>query len=130
MATLTSDGDHLVLKLGPLEKLAALHGDVRVPLEQVRAIRKVDPWRSLRGLRAPGTGIPYVLAYGTFRSRKGKDFAAVKGRGAAVLVELECRKPFKRLLVSAADAGRIATKLRRAARAKGRCRSLWRSRGG
>jgi hypothetical protein len=124
VATLRSDGEHLVLTLRPLEKLAALHGDVRVPLAQVRSVRKVDPWSSLRGLRAPGTGIPHVVAYGTFRSRQGKDFAAVKGKGAAVLVELDCRKPFKRLLVSATDAGRIATRLRLAARVKGRFRSL------
>jgi hypothetical protein len=118
VATLRSDGEHLVLALRPLEKLAALHGDVRVPLDRVRSVRKVDPWRSLRGLRAPGTGIPHLVAYGTFRSRNGKDFAAVKGKGAAVLVELDARKPFARLLVSASDAGRVATRLRRVRRGR------------
>ena len=42
----------------------------------------------LRGLRAPGTGIPGVIALGTWRSKGAKDFAAVYRGGPAVVVEL------------------------------------------
>jgi hypothetical protein len=34
---------------------------------------------ALRGIRAPGTGVPCLLAYGTRRSPGGKDLALVRG---------------------------------------------------
>ena len=39
-------------------------------------------------MRAPGTGWPGVIAVGTRRGSFGKDFAAVHGKGPAVVVEL------------------------------------------
>ena len=48
----------------------------------VTAVRVVDdPWPELRGMRAPGTGLPNVIAVGTRRGGFGKDFAAVHGNG-------------------------------------------------
>jgi hypothetical protein len=36
-----------------------MHGDIRVPLSAVTSVRAVDdPWPELRGIRAPGTGLP------------------------------------------------------------------------
>lgn len=71
------DGD-LVLRLTALEKAEALHGDLRVPLTAVRgvdvldrAIAAVDGWRS------PGTGVPGLLAVGTYRRGGPRTFAVV-----------------------------------------------------
>ncbi len=110
MAELQIDGDKLVLHLRPLEKAEGMHGEIRLPLSAVTAVRSVDdPWPELRGIRAPGTGVPNVIAVGTRRGGFGKDFAAVHGKGPAVVVELEGAE-YGRLVVTADDAAaRVAT---------------------
>jgi hypothetical protein len=113
MATLIVDGAELVVQMSDLEKLEAMHGDIRVPLTAVRAVRAVDDaWPELRGIRAPGTGIPGVIAVGTRRGRFGKDFAAVHGRGQAVVVDLE-GAGYSRLVVTTPDAETAAAEIRR-----------------
>jgi hypothetical protein len=68
MATLTADGDHLVVLLSALENIAALRVNISVPLASVRVVRVSNtPWSELRGIRAPGTGLPAVLSLGTRR---------------------------------------------------------------
>jgi hypothetical protein len=105
------DGE-LVLHLHAMEKAEGFHGDIRVPLSSVTAVRVVeDPWPELRGIRAPGTGLPDVIAVGTRRGGFGKDFAAVHGKGPAVVVELQGAE-YGRLVVSADDADAVASSLR------------------
>ena len=111
MATLRREGSEVVLRLNDLEKAGALHGDVRVPASAVVAVRVTrQPFRELRGIRAPGTGLPGVVALGTWRHRGGKDFAAVYRGGPAVVVEL-AGAPYDRLLVSAHDADKVVASL-------------------
>lgn len=108
MATLTVESDELVLRLSPRERLGAFHGDIRVPLSDVEDVYvSDDPFRELQGLRAPGTGLPRVIALGTWRHRDGKDFAALYRNKPAVIVRLR-EAPFRRLLVSADDADAVA----------------------
>src|SRR3954471_21668978 len=111
MATLRREGDELVVLLNDLEKIGGLGGGPRVPLSAIRDVRVTDnPFRELRGLRAPGTGIPGVIALGTWRYRGGKDFAALYRGGPAVVVELE-GAPLRRLLVPAHDAALLREEL-------------------
>jgi len=111
MATLVREGDDIVVRLNDLEKAGAMRGDVRVPAASVRGVRvTLTPFRELRGLRAPGTGFPGVIALGTWRWRGGKDFAAVYRGGPAVVVDLAGAE-FARLLVSEHDAARVAESL-------------------
>ena len=108
MAGLVVQGDELVVRMSPLEKLGAFRGDVRVPLTSiVRVHVATDPWPELRGIRAPGTGLPGVIALGTRRGRFGRDFAAVYGRRPAVVVELQ-GAALGRLVVSVDDPERVA----------------------
>lgn len=101
---LTTDGDELIVRLSALEKLAALRDDVRVPLSSVIDVAvEPDPWRALRGIRAPGTGWPGVIAYGVRRYRGGKDFTAVLARRPAIRIELDHSAPFARLLITVDD---------------------------
>ena len=118
MARLDIAGAELVLRLSALERLGAfVAGDARVPLVAVRSARAVpDPWAELRGIRAPGTGLSKVIALGTRRFPGGKDFAAVYGRGPAVVVDL-AGVEFARLIVSTEDAEGIASEIESAARA-------------
>ena len=90
-----------------------MRGEVRVPLSAVSSAC-VDPypWSALRGIRAPGTGIPGMIAYGTRRmTGEAPDFAAVHGRGRAVRVDLAAGAAFGRLLVTEPDAERVLAEI-------------------
>jgi hypothetical protein len=111
VAEVVVDDGEVVVRLSWLEKLGAFRGDVRVPVSSVEAARVVeDPWRELRGIRAPGTGLPGVIALGTRRGRFGRDFAAVYGKRPGVVIELR-DGPFSRLVVSSDDPQRIVAAL-------------------
>jgi hypothetical protein len=43
-------------------------------------------------LRAPGTGIPYVIMLGTMRHRKGKDFCVIYKKNPVILIEFKNEK--------------------------------------
>ncbi len=115
MAELQIEGDELVLHMSALEKAEGMHGDIRVPLSSVTSIRAVDTaWPDeLRGIRAPGTGVPNVVAVGTRRGSFGKDFAAVHGKGPAVVVELE-GQAYGRLVLTTDDAPGVLSAVRAA----------------
>jgi hypothetical protein len=105
MAALAVEGDELVVRMSGWERAAAFHSNVRVPLAAVRsATLAPDPWRALRGIRAPGTGWPGLIAYGVRRITGDRpDFAAVLRRRPTVLIELDPPAEFARLLVSVDD---------------------------
>ena len=112
MALLRREGPELVVVLNDLEKAGALRGDVRVPASSVRDVRVADaPFGELQGMRAPGTGLPGVIALGTWRGNGYKDFVALYRGGPAVVVELEGAR-WRRLLVSAHDAPAVVERLR------------------
>lgn len=101
MASLVVDGDDLVVRLGPWERLGALQrDDVRVPLRKVVEARPTaSAYEEVRGLRVPGTGVPGTLLLGIWRTRSLKQFVAVRGRGPGCVVELSDAR-FDRLIVS------------------------------
>lgn len=93
----------LVVRLSALEKLGALRGEVRVPRKAVREVRVVDrPWDELRGVRAPGVGIPRLIMLGLTRGRGGRQFAAVYGNRPALVVDLQ-GVPLSRLILCVPD---------------------------
>ncbi|HEX8933263.1 MAG TPA: hypothetical protein VF788_03525 [Pseudonocardiaceae bacterium] len=102
MARLIVEGSDLIVWMNPLEILGALRGPVRVPLASIMDLAaSISLWSELRGLRMPGTGLPGVIALGTWRYRDGKDFAAVYA-SLGVIVTLT-GAPWSRLLVSSRD---------------------------
>ncbi|HVC40706.1 MAG TPA: hypothetical protein VND54_01880 [Candidatus Saccharimonadales bacterium] len=112
MASLIVDGADLVVKMSEVEKFEAVHPDVRVPMSALRAVRVVDDaWPELRGIRAPGTGIPGVIAVGTRRGSFGKDFAVVHGKAPAVVVDL-MHADYARLVVTTPDTESVAAEIR------------------
>jgi hypothetical protein len=112
MATIRHEGDELVVKLNDLEKAGALRGDVRVPWSTVRDLHVTEhPFRELQGIRSPGTGVPGVIALGTYRSSGRKDFAALYRGGPAIVVTLE-GAGWNHLLVSDHHATALVEQLR------------------
>ena len=77
MAELAIEGDDLVVRLSTVEKLEAVHGEVRVPFASVKTVEVLDDTLgAIHGIRV-GTGIPGSVAIGTFSSRTAKIFAVV-----------------------------------------------------
>ena len=115
MGRLEVDGSDLVLRLTWREKVAGLHGNIRVPLTSVRSVSAPRyPWQALRGWRMAGVGVPRIVALGTRRHGTGYDFAVLHRSQPAVQVELTSGR-FERWLVSVeegedarAEASRIA----------------------
>src|ERR1700686_1536636 len=100
MAQLAVHDGVVTLALTRLEHLEGFSRDLMAPLASVTAVRAVaSPWPELRGLRAPGTGLPGVVAVGTRRGSFGKDFAVVHGQERAVVVDL-AGADFGRLVVT------------------------------
>jgi hypothetical protein len=103
MAILVVEGDQLIMRMTTLEHVEGVHQDIAVPLSSVQVVRvSANVWSELRGIRAPGTGIPHVVAVGTRRGAFGKDFAAVHGTGGGVVVELN-GQPYGRLVLTVDD---------------------------
>jgi hypothetical protein len=90
VAELIIEGDELVVHLSTVEKLEAVHGEVRVPLASVKAVEVLDDaMGAIHGLRV-GTGIPGTVAVGTFTSKTAKIFGVVHHdtpRGVRVTLE-------------------------------------------
>jgi hypothetical protein len=79
------EGADLIVELSTLEKAEAAYGDVTVLLTAAQDVRVVsDAWPELRGMRAPGTGIPGKIAVGTRRGSFGNDILVVAALHSAL----------------------------------------------
>jgi hypothetical protein len=109
MAHLVVNGDKVQFKLSIAESLGAFARSQEIALSEIDLVEVVpNPWTSqvLKGVRAPGTGIPFVVLLGTMRYRGGKDLCAIyKGRPSAV-VNLK-RGPYKRWILEIKDMSEI-----------------------
>ena len=102
MARVNEEGNNLILKLSKWEKIGGLHNDLVVSKDLL--LKKTifqNPWSKevLRGVRAPGTGIPYVILLGTVRYKGGKDFTAIYRRKPVTVYEFK-ESPYKRWIIS------------------------------
>jgi hypothetical protein len=103
MAELIVRDGAVVLALTRLEHVEGFRRDLSAPVGSVTTVRVVaDPWAELRGIRAPGTGVPGVVAVGTRRGSFGKDFAAVHGKVPGVVVEFDGQE-FERWVLTVED---------------------------
>jgi len=115
VAKLEVAGGRVEVVLSQKERLAALRGDVSAALGEIAAVRvSPHPFGELRGIRAPGTGVPGVIALGTWRHRGGKDFVAIYRRRPAVVVEFVPGCEFDRLIVGVEDPDETITRIRAA----------------
>jgi hypothetical protein len=112
MARLIVGGDVLRVHLWFFGRVGAVvPDDLWFPLTAVRSVRVTEqPWSELRGERSPGTYVRGLVALGTFKHVYGRDFAAVYGRGPAVVVELDGMR-FMRLVISRQDAEQVAEQI-------------------
>ena len=102
MANIIDHGSEIELSLSIREKIAALHGN-QIAKKSDLISRKVveNPWRSglLKGVRSPGTGIPFYLLLGTMRYKDGKDFTIIYRNKPVEVFEFK-GGPYKRWIIS------------------------------
>ena len=111
MAWITVANQELKLTLTRGEKIAGLHGDIRVPVSAVRDVRVApDALAAARGLRAPGLALPGRVKIGTWRGG-GRRFIVARRGIPAVHVFLEGAH-YDELVVSLPGAERVAAGLR------------------
>ena len=102
MAHVIEEKGELILKLSLRERIFALHSSPRANASDLLSTSdSTNPWSAevLRGVRAPGTGIPYVVLLGTMRFKEGKDFTAIYKRGPVKVYEFSAGE-FQRWIVS------------------------------
>ena len=102
MAEILDSGNEVVLCLTKREKLASLHGNLIASKSDLISRKVVEnPWRSglLRGVRAPGTAIPFYLLLGTMRYKGGKDFTIIYRNKPVEVFEFKSG-PYKRWIIS------------------------------
>jgi hypothetical protein len=104
----------LRVRLSPVEKVEAVHGDIQVDQADVVEVAVVDePFKAVHGFRAPGTGVPGVVAVGTWRDGGRRVFVVLHHGQKAVRILLKDAS-FDELLIGAEDAGGLAAELREA----------------
>jgi hypothetical protein len=101
MASLRVHPDRLEIQLTAAEKALALRREeISVPRSAIRSVTITDdPWIWIRGIRAPGSLIPLVLAIGTWKFHGGKDFLIIKNKRQAVIIDI-ADEEYARLIVS------------------------------
>ena len=103
MATVQLTTQTLTVRLTRGEKIAGLLRDLTVPLDAVTGVEVVpDGVSALRGLRAPGLGLP-SRRIGTWRRRGERTLVCVRKGQPAVRIRLGGAR-FDVLLVGADDA--------------------------
>jgi hypothetical protein len=96
-------GARITYELKVIEKLGAFGNSPSASIANlVSYFREENPWtvKTLRGIRAPGTGFPYIIMLGTMWHRKGRDFCVVYKRRPVFVLEFENEK-FKRWVIPA-----------------------------
>lgn len=106
MARVIREGEKVRLHITAMEKLGAFHcATIETSIDSITSISQVErAWtrETIRGVRAPGTAFPYVIALGTMRHRRGKDFIAIYFRRPAWVIEID-GGPFKRWVLTSSD---------------------------
>jgi hypothetical protein len=115
MAKVTINNDRIKVSIGAFEALQALQGSFAVPLACVMGATE-DP-NFIRtgslGFRAPGTGLPGVIARGTFW-KSGERTLSIWGRNQEVVVIQLVNHKWDRLVIGCDDAKSLVALINKA----------------
>ncbi len=110
MAIFQIDDTGIKVKLSFWEKLGSIRGDLFIPVTSLRgAVPAEKNWQKTLGARIPGTFVPFLAIYGTYRW-KNKDFVAWR-RGDQVLQLNLSGKPYSRVFIGVKDAAALADEI-------------------
>jgi hypothetical protein len=117
MVTITVDGDALDIQVQGRHKLWALKSSLRVPLAEIRDVRR-DPERARRvfpGLKLPGTHVPWAYTAGTFyQSDFRPDFWTVRNAENALVIQCSREAAYDEIIVEVEDPDETLTRIRAA----------------
>lgn len=80
------------LQLSEWESVGALSSSPEMPISEISKISYYDDlWSSkiMKGFRAPGTGVPFLIMLGTMRTLKWKAFCAIYKRRPGVVIDFK-----------------------------------------
>lgn len=102
MVTLLLDSAQLEIALSRGERILSFRKrNIEIPRSSIVKVQLVDDtWSWLRGVRAPGMHVRGVVAVGTWRSASGDDFVLVRRRGPGVVIDLDDRAEFQRIILT------------------------------
>ena len=110
MAEIQIQDTGIRVKLSFWEKLGSLKGDLFIPVTSLRGSVEADSgWKRSLGARVPGTYVPGLAIYGTYRG-KNKDFVAWR-KGQQVLQLNLSGKPYSRVFIGVQDAAALADEI-------------------
>jgi hypothetical protein len=98
----------ITYKLSWLEKVGAFGKSPTAKLSNLIKVSQSDnPWNTkvIRGVRAPGAGIPFFIMLGTLRSFRGKDFTIIYKRRPVLILDFENER-FRRWVIPDSEASR------------------------
>jgi hypothetical protein len=95
---LTIYNEKLKIDLKDLQKVLAIRGGFKIPLEHIVKATTETPETSWREIRAPGTYLPGVIKAGTYYTPRGREFWYATKKGCLVL-ELK-NESYKRIVLS------------------------------
>ena len=87
MTTVTIANAKLMIEVQGWDKLWALKSSLEVPLEHVKGVRSAKDER-VRGIRAPGTYFPGIIAAGSFHQIGKHVFWDVHDQDRAIAIDL------------------------------------------
>src|SRR5688572_33309351 len=114
MTTVRIIDEPLRVELTGWDRIWALKREIEVPLVHVRGVAFATPDLRPRGLRAPGSYWPGLIAAGTYRRRSGKEFWSVRDKAQAIVIDLE-NDVYDRLVLQVADRAATVEAIRGAA---------------
>ncbi len=115
MAKITIKNHSLQVSIGAFEAVQALQASFAVPLANVMGATDDQNFITSGGLglRSPGTGLPGVIARGTFR-KPGEKTLSLWGRGQEIVVIQLNNHKWDRLVVGCDDAKSLAAMINKA----------------
>jgi hypothetical protein len=101
---LSLSSDALTLTLEPQERLWAFHwgAHITLPRSHIQGVSEGLPPLSWRVIRAPGTGLPWLVA-GTFYTERGREFWYITQRDRVLTLDLSAEDYYKRLILTVED---------------------------
>ena len=115
MTTVDVEDDRVVVRFSGRHAVMALAREVSVPISSVERVHvEPDGFDIDLGWRVGGTSVPRRLAFGRFRKKGVRTFAAVYAGEPALVLELD-GGDWQRVVVSVEDAEGTARRVRAAA---------------